>query len=131
MMNIQSASSCRKETTMSKKIVIIPAEGEPYIEDIKGKTVDYDTLSSNVGGWIEHVGLESNLDLWVNEEGKMNGLPVNPIATLLWMKYFGATDIIMGNAVITAGTDAQGDTLGFDENDALSFTAMLGAITNE
>ena len=116
---------------MSKKIVIIPAEGEPYIEDIKGDFVDYDTLSSNVGGWIECVGLEQDLDLWVNEEGKLNGLPFNPLATLLWMNYFGPTDMIMGNAIITAGVDENGETLGFTEEDAQSFTAMLGAISNE
>lgn len=116
---------------MSKKVVIIPAEGEPYIQEIKGKTVDYETLSQGVGGWIECVGLDINLDLWVNEEGKLNGLPINPVATLLWEKYLGKTDIIVGDAVITAGSDNEGETLGFDENDAESFTAMLGALTNE
>lgn len=116
---------------MSKKVVIIPAEGEPYIQDINGETVDYDTLSEGVGGWIECVGLDRNLDLWVNEEGKLIGLPFNPLATLLWEKYFGNTDIIMGDAVITAGSDDEGETLAFEEEDAMSFTAMLGALSNE
>lgn len=111
-----------------KRIVIIPANSDPYVEELLEDTVEYETLSDGVGGMIEHVALDHSLDLWVNEEGKLLSLPINPIATMLWSKYFGNTDIIMGDALITGGTDEEGNTLGLSEEDADSFMAMLDSL---
>jgi hypothetical protein len=43
--------------------------------------------------------------MWCNEEGKLTGLPVNPVATAMWTRYFGETDVIVGNVVFTGGAD--------------------------
>jgi hypothetical protein len=78
--------------------------------------VGYSTLSEAVGGLIEAVSLPSGLTLWVNEEGKLNGLPVNKIATDLFTREFGAQyDIIVGNAILTGGADDEGETLGLTD----------------
>jgi len=57
-----------------------------------------------VGGLIQIIpldgeGLEDKL-LVVNEEGKNANLPVNLFATLEWIKYYGETDFVSGDAII-------------------------------
>ena len=69
-------------------------------------------LQEAVGGLVQAADLRDDLTLWCNEEGKLiNGMQVNSIATHLWEKSFGATDIIMGDVVFTGGTDDEGDNL--------------------
>lgn len=123
--NANATQKTIKEKQMSKKVIIIPTDRDPYVVDVPTDEVSYELLSESVEGMIEPVILDYDLDMWVNEEGKIMSLPVNPIATLLWLKFFGPTDIIMGNAVITGGTDMEGNTLGLSEEDADSFMALL------
>jgi hypothetical protein len=68
-------------------------------------------LQSAVGGWVQAVDFTADLTIWVNEEGKINGLPFNPKATKIWTHFLGNTDFIVGNAVFTGGTDENGETL--------------------
>lgn len=67
---------------------------------------DYPSMRDAVGGYIEFVRLRGEFEgygLYVNEEGKLNGLPINDIATAVWEMSFGIyTDIIVGNAVIVS-----------------------------
>ena len=53
-----------------------------------------------VGGYVEHVTLDGRTGLWVNEEGKLTGLPVNSLATRVWEFYYGPTDVIVGPALL-------------------------------
>jgi hypothetical protein len=70
----------------------------------------YEALSQGVGGWIECVRLTPTLDMWVNEEGKMNGLEYNPDATAVFWSHFGVmSDIIVGD-VVFASHDDEGNT---------------------
>jgi len=66
-------------------------------------------LQAAVGGYVQAVDLTPELTMWCNEEGKLQGLPFNAAATLAWAMSFGKTDIIVGNAVFTGGTDHNGD----------------------
>jgi hypothetical protein len=69
-------------------------------------------LQGAVGGLVQAADLRDDLTLWCNEEGKLiNGMQVNSIATHLWERSFGATDIIMGDVVFTGGTDDEGETI--------------------
>lgn len=75
-------------------------------------TDSYEKLSGSVGGLIQAVDLREDLTLWCNEEGKLiNGMEVNVIGTHLYEKSFAMTDVIMGNIVLTGGTDGEGETL--------------------
>lgn len=76
-----------------------------------------ENLQEAVGGLIQAVDLSSNLTMWCNEEGKLNGLPVNPVATAMWTRYFGETDVIVGNVVFTGGSDEEGETTGLLNED--------------
>ncbi len=71
-------------------------------EKISCQVIDntLDKLQELVGGWIETVFLPHNIFMIVNEEGKLNGLPINFI--LPW------GDPVMGT-VIFASLDEEGD----------------------
>ena len=97
-----------------EQAVIIKTDGTKSVVEFDS-TTSYDTLSKAVGGWIECVTLRDELDMWVNEEGKLIGLPQNPIATALFADSFGTSDVIMGDVIITCGTDQEGETLGLGE----------------
>ena len=72
---------------------------------------EYNQLRDAVGGLIQPVDLNSDFTLWCNEEGKrINGMEVNVIGTHLWEQFFGMTDVIMGNIVLTGSTDEEGET---------------------
>ena len=69
-----------------------------------------------VGGRIQLVRLESKgIDLYLNEEGKLDQLEQNPIATALWSEDYGLTDYIVGNVIITGGANSKGETVGLTD----------------
>jgi hypothetical protein len=60
-----------------------------------------------VGGYVEGITFPNNDYLIVNEEGKLNGLPLNVKATKLWREtftkdnsVFGYDDFIVGNVIL-------------------------------
>jgi hypothetical protein len=91
------------------------------------------TLQTAVGGWIQAVDLNPTITVWMNEEGKFNGMELNPYATLIWGAAFGhGTDVIMGTAVFTGGTDENGETLAIGEIEEKAVREMvsLGHLAN-
>ena len=73
------------------------------------------SLQSAVGGYIEAVESQSGkTTFWVNEEGKLMGLPVNLVGTELLYELhpaFRGYDILVGTVVVTGGADSHGNTL--------------------
>lgn len=61
----------------------------------------FDVIRIVVGGWIELVRLEFG-DMYINEEGKIDGLPVNARASqLAWTQgAIAEDDCIVGNAIL-------------------------------
>jgi hypothetical protein len=107
---------------MNKIAVVITPNGDAA----KVSEISLRSLQTAVGGWVQAVDLDDDLTIWVNEEGKIEGLPVNPIATRLWEKYIGAgTDIIVGTAVFTGGTDEDGETLGLADDKVAMLMASV------
>ena len=94
----------------SVEMIRIPADPAVPIERVQ---VEYslDRMQSLVGGYIEHVALPGAV-IVVNEEGKLQGLPLNARATSVWwlaqMSRHGAhtQDALAGDAVI-AGIDGE------------------------
>lgn len=80
-------------------------------------TPDLDTFQSLVGGFIEHIDLGiAGLGAYLNEEGKLNGLPLNHLATELWWNAYGPTDMLVGPVVLVGPPDADGNDTGLTQN---------------
>jgi hypothetical protein len=78
------------------------------VQEIKPKKGQFslEELQGFVGGYIEGVFITEDTMLFLNEEGKLNGLPFNPGATQLWESTFGAgTDYIVGDAILVSVPD--------------------------
>ena len=89
--------------------IIIRADGTKEMTDNYALA----DLQKAVGGLIECVSLtkKENMDMWVNEEGKLLGLPQNPIATSLYVDEHGTRDVMVGDVIVTGGSDDEGETL--------------------
>ena len=90
-----------------KKGLLIKADGVCEVfnyENLK-------SLQNAVGGYIEAISCD-NLSFFLNEEGKLNNLPMNPLATLLVKHRIGQYDYIAGDVVVLGDVDEDGETLG-------------------
>lgn len=85
-------------------ITFIITNGPPAdIDGLPGE-MDLEDLQKLVDGYIEVVALPNGDQLVVNEEGKLKGLPVNPVATALFREAFpDIPDVIVGRAVLLTG----------------------------
>jgi hypothetical protein len=100
---------------VAKKVIIISTNSDPCVKDLPN--LDIHTVGREVGGCIEQVWpcrLSPPYLMVVNEEGRLTGLPVNPVASYLY-----GTDThgvpVVGNAVILR--EYQNDWAGLRESD--------------
>lgn len=89
----------------------------------------YEVLRDAVGGYIECVSLANDLEMWVNEEGKLLGLPLNVIGTHCWETYYGKTDWIAGDVIFTGGCDEDGETLGLPDYAIARLDTLVNLMT--
>jgi hypothetical protein len=117
-------------------MIQIEADGIVSI-DHSNDTPTYERLSAAVDGYLQALDLagiagleEGQAVMWLNEEGKLNGLPVNNLATAL-TRHIGLApnDLIVGNVIITGGVDDEGDTLPLASGDAGALMAHIDLIT--
>lgn len=52
-----------------------------------------------VGGYVEGLRLKNGHTLYVNEEGRLKGLPVNKMATAFWSASYNTQSKIVGNVI--------------------------------
>lgn len=65
-----------------------------------GKYYSLEELQMTVGGYIELVSLNSFQYMVLNEEGKIMGLPINEMATLLYSQRYYRFEVIVGEVAI-------------------------------
>lgn len=80
-------------------------------------------LQAAVGGSIEAAPSDPIVTIWCNEDGIGLGLLHNAAADVVWSLYdvFGCLasgDHLLGNIVITGGTDDHGDTMDLPVDEA-------------
>lgn len=108
-----------------KKALFVPVSGELEVWEFTGEQ-EYDVIRKAVGGWIEGVDLpKQQARLWLNEEGKLNGLSVNESATSLWVSNYGFTDLIVGDTLITGGIDDEGYTIGLTDEQVYEISLLF------
>ena len=79
---------------------IIKTNGERIkVAPKNGKDFKLDELREIVNGYIEVLYLGDKL-MVLNEDGKIDELPINIEATKEYTKYFGPSDIICGNVLL-------------------------------
>lgn len=87
-------------------IVHVSGKTENFEIDMKEDETGLHALQKAVSGFIQGVQLRVNVTMYVNEEGKLENLPHNQMATLLWQHFSGVTqDTICGAAVIMASDE--------------------------
>jgi hypothetical protein len=106
------------------KALVLTATGEVKELD----QISLQDLQSAVGGWVQAIDLADDLTMWLNEEGKLTGLPHNTTAQKLWDKTFWVgSDFVVGDVVLTGGTDEEGVTLPLGDDTAQRVRKILVA----
>ena len=108
--------------TKLEALVINPGHRSHPGNGLRSITDDLPTLQSFVGGHIEAVygyrtpegdnADQPRITFYLNEEGKIHGLPENGLATALWWHYNRdaiGRDILLGPVIILGGFDDKGD----------------------
>ena len=96
------------------------------VRDIDLGSNELHTLQEAVGGFVEAVTLSERLTLWCNEEGKLIGLPPNPMAQKVWWAHYPTSnDTIVGDIVLSGGTDDEGNTISLTYDELLTIAAFL------
>ncbi|MFD5427713.1 DUF3846 domain-containing protein [Streptomyces sp. NPDC127084] len=73
---------------------------------------------------VDVVGLTSQLDMWLDDEGLYNH-PVNKLATVLAVRFGFTYQNYHGPVLLTGGADAEGDTLPLSKEQFLTLLASL------
>jgi len=79
---------------MNIKVILVEPDKEPIVIEIKHSL---NTLQSIVGGYIDMVEIDENIDIILNDEGKILGLPLNRFI-------FKDSDIVAGTFLIVGNT---------------------------
>lgn len=83
----------------TKQAVIIGFDGDVTTIEYDKKN-EYQTFRDAVDGYIEMVSLMgTQLTMYINEEGKLEGQPFNEKATAIFREKFKTPDYIAGNAI--------------------------------
>ena len=105
-------------TRKAQKVAIIPADSG---QDVTFEELDHiglQYLQMKVGGYVEAIGVpDTGVSLYLNEEGKLAGLPVNARANRLAHRHQAIfpSDFIVGDVVVVGPVDARGDETGLSE----------------
>lgn len=92
---------------MSITATVIPAHGDITETTLHDQLEDLQRL---VGGYFQVVPLPvEGLNAFVNEEGKIYGLPINPRATLATRGTLMRGDYIAGTMVVLGPVDEDGE----------------------
>lgn len=95
---------------MNIKVIKIPVGSDPMVVQIPNTL---DAMKAIVGGWIEIVSLGDGLDLCLNEEGKLLGLPPN-------VALFGGQDVVAGDCFLLRH-DEEGESISVTIEDINKF----------
>ncbi len=77
--------------------IIIKAEDADFTVLNLSRHADMNWLRDQIGGWVELIPLQNDVELIIDEEGRRKGKPQNILATLLAMQ------AIVGDVVLLRG----------------------------
>lgn len=85
--------------------MIIKPNGETKNVTPNQDQFTHQELNKLVGGYIEVIRLNDEWFMVINEEGKLQNLPYNTMATMLYQSYVSPYDCIVGNAVLVSSNE--------------------------
>lgn len=105
--------------------VIIYPDGSAIQADIH-RPAELKTLQGLVGGYIDAAPTAGNVSIYINDEGAINGLPQNRVATTLWglLNPEAPRQYLHGVAVVTGGPNNNGDNTDIPANIAEAILNM-------
>lgn len=92
------------EITEPARVVTINANPQ-------GNDVHLDDLRAIVGGWLEALMVNPTITCYMNEEGKLDALPVNVRATAMMLHALHGQDVIVGDVVLLGFDPETGEDL--------------------
>lgn len=103
------------------KCLIIETDGKRRIESLD----TLESLQAVVGGYIEGFDLAENANCYINEEGKIDNLPINELATRLCheRQAIMPNDFIVGPMIVYGPVDEETGE-GMDIPDCLAVELM-------
>lgn len=121
-------TTTQAERDRMKKALAITTLGEVKILDLSDKSLE--TLQEAVGGYVQAIDLSDTMSMWCNEEGKMMSMPHNPFGQAFWEKVYGRTDYIVGDIVLTGGTDKDGETMGLNDKQVKEISIVVASVSD-
>lgn len=91
--------------------VTIDVDGTIELVEWDASNGTLEHLQRAVGGLVDVVGLSSDLDMWVNENGIAEGLGWNVVASAIAAMHGRSSQPYFGPAVFTGGADDEGSTM--------------------
>ena len=117
---------------MKAKVLKIPARGEWSFAEAEADAdgvLPLEAMQDAVGGWIECWWLGEagfpHLDMMLNEEGKLDGLSFNVVATAL-SGIHARGDCIVGDVMVCRHGDA--NSIGLTDGDELALRRRLAEL---
>ena len=96
------------------KVLVWDHVSGPEVRDIES---GLEPLKKIVGGWIEHVSIGNSVHMYCNEEGKLEGLPLNVFATAFVQHKLAQVgtsllpgDVLVGNLIFLSSDEDGKDT---------------------
>ena len=93
---------------------VIPVEGPMQVLELPDQGSGYELIKAALGGgWLEAVPFrpDARVSCYVDEEGKLKGLPINRRATDMMIGSISYGDYIAGPMIVTGFDPSTGDTI--------------------
>lgn len=103
--------------------LVVNPDGSTERVDLDAEGGALAAMQKAVGGLIELVRINSEIEFYCNEEGlyTFTEADFNPYASRMMQRVYGR-GYILGSVIFTGGTDEEGETLGLAENMAAMIT---------
>ena len=91
------------------KIIVKKVDSDPVVVDVD--KLELEDMQALVGRFIEALHVGGEIDMWLNDSGKINGLPVNLV---LGSQDYEILDTIHGD-IFFASSTPEGETVGLSD----------------
>lgn len=110
--------------------VLILRPGEDMVGHLTHIGTNLNDFHAIVGGFIEHITLRPGWGLYINDNGKYLGLPLNETASALYkLSRPSTTDYIVGPAIL-CGMNEEGDDTDVPAH-VISWMEQVGRVETE